>query len=162
MTTADREDVMSGRQQGTRGFTLLELMFGMTIISILLVIALPIYQGYRIRAKISEGKGLMPPIRTSVTDAYYSKGTFPANNAEAGMSAAGDYRSRYIDSIELAPLAGDGGVEITITYNSTAIGGIDGDNTLVYRGVKAADGSIAWDCLGGTLADIYRGNECRE
>lgn len=146
----------------SKGFTLIEMMFVLTIVSILIIIALPMYQGYRVRAMISEGKGFMPSIKTSVLDTYLSNGSWPANNASAGMSVKTDYHTRYVTSIEVSALEDNAGAEVTITYDATEIPALGENNTLIYRVVQAVDGHFIWDCLGGSMDAFYRGGDCQE
>ncbi len=63
-----------------QGFTLIELMIVVAIIGILAAVALPAYQDYTIRAKMSEIILAMSACRTSITEVYQSGGTPPLAN----------------------------------------------------------------------------------
>jgi type IV pilus assembly protein PilA len=83
-----------------KGFTLIELMIVVAIIGILAAVALPAYQDYTIRAKMSELILAMSACRTSITEVYQSGGTPPAANAwgcESGVA------SRYVNAISTDP-----------------------------------------------------------
>jgi type IV pilus assembly protein PilA len=79
-----------------QGFTLIELMIVVAIIGILAAVALPAYQDYTIRAKMSELILAMSACRTSITEVYQSGGTAPAANA---WGCEGGVMSKYVAGI---------------------------------------------------------------
>lgn len=78
-----------------QGFTLIELMIVVAIIGILAAVALPAYQDYTIRAKMSEVILAMSACRTSITEVYQTGGTPPAAN-QWGCEAV---QSKYVASL---------------------------------------------------------------
>src|SRR5204863_1138809 len=80
-----------------QGFTLIELMIVVAIIGILAAVALPAYQDYTVRAKMSEVILALSACRTSITEVYQSGGTPPAANAWGCENA--NSQSKYVASL---------------------------------------------------------------
>ncbi len=136
-----------------QGFTLIELMIVVAIIGILAAIAIPAYQDYTIRAKVSEGLNLASGAKAAVTEYYQDKGSFPSDNATAGLPAATDIKGNNVSKVEV----GQNGV-ITITYSG---GGTNLNGKTVTLTPAVNNGSISWTCAAGTLAAKYLPSSCR-
>lgn len=80
-----------------QGFTLIELMIVVAIIGILAAIAIPAYQDYTVRAKMSEAITAAAPAKTGVSEFYQSEGVLPTSAAEAGFES--DINSEYVQSV---------------------------------------------------------------
>ena len=82
-----------------KGFTLIELMIVVAIIGILAAVALPAYQDYTIRAKMSEVILAMSSCRTSITEVYQSGGSAPAANGWGCEITTASQRTKYVSGV---------------------------------------------------------------
>jgi type IV pilus assembly protein PilA len=96
-----------------QGFTLIELMIVVAIIGILAAVALPAYQDYTIRAKISEVLLAMSACRTSITEVYQTGGT-PPGGSNWGCEGTGT--SKYV-----AQIATDDNGKVTATVGGIGV-----------------------------------------
>jgi type IV pilus assembly protein PilA len=135
-----------------KGFTLIELMIVIAIVGILAAIAVPAYQDYTVRARVSEGLSMASSAKLAVTETTLSTGALPANQTATGYVSPA--ATKNVASITIADQTGI----VTITYTKSA-----GNGTLLLTPTLTANHDLTWSCAeGGTLLEKYRPSECRK
>ena len=167
-----------------KGFTLIELMIVVAIIGILAAVALPAYQDYTVRAKLSEGIVGASALKGVITDGFTSDGMAGVTAATGAVNAQPN-NSKYVTSIVATAATG----VLTVTYIPGTTG-LPAAGTLLFTpGVKTGgagvpavaladglQGAIEWACssvgnakavtvvagaAAGTVPVRYAPSECR-
>jgi type IV pilus assembly protein PilA len=152
-----------------KGFTLIELMIVVAIIGILAAIALPAYQDYTKRAKMSELILAASACRTTITEVYQSASStaFPSAGSW-GCEAASGSGSKYVASVVTDAVG-----KVTVTAQGIDSANIDGKTIQLvpFIGSSAATGSAQagqaiteWRCGPGSSSPVpakYLPGSCR-
>ena len=136
------------KQANQQGFTLIELMIVIAIIGILAAVALPAYQDYTVRAKVSEVILAGSGAKTTIAEYAQVNAAIPG---DADVAIATQV-STYVASVVYA-----GGV---VTVTSQALGPADAVGTITFTpAAPTATGVVTWAC-GGTIPLKYRPSSC--
>jgi type IV pilus assembly protein PilA len=122
------------------GFTLIELMIVIAILGILAAIAIPAYQDYSVRAKISEAINTAAPAKLAVSEYYQSENGLPANRTESGTSNV------ITDYVNLLTVVG-GTIRIVVNTGATGANNAGCPNLAIQMTPDTTQtGAIGWTC----------------
>ena len=134
-----------------QGFTLIELMIVVAIIGILAAVAIPAYQDYTVRARVTEGLSLASAGKTSVSEFLATTGALPTSNSDAGMAAAATIVGNHVSGVAV-----NASGKLTVTFSGNPI-----NNATLILTPTTVGGGIKWDCTDGNLDSKYRPSSCR-
>ena len=139
-----------------QGFTLIELMIVIAIVGILAAVALPAYQDYTVRAKMSEAIAKSAEVKTSIAEYFSANAALPASLAAAGSTVLA---TNIISSGSYA--AG----LLSIAVKTTVGGGVTSTtNTFVLSLQSSTNGVLQWKCKTASsngIASKYLPASCR-
>ncbi|HCT41290.1 MAG TPA: prepilin-type cleavage/methylation domain-containing protein [Moraxellaceae bacterium] len=160
-----------------KGFTLIELMIVVAIIGILAAVAIPAYQDYTVRSKVTEGLVLASSAKTSVSEAYFS------GDITGLGAAATDWNANFVPTKYISAMVIDGtNGQIEITFDATNLPQAAGQTIILTPSIGGAalttglTGNIDWACgslgtatatarnlpvVAGTLLQRYAPAECK-
>lgn len=144
-------------KKAQQGFTLIELMIVVAIIGILAAVALPAYQDYTVRAKVSEVIGFAASMKTSVSECILAEGAAAGCGLDESGLVAADIQaaSDFITTVGVT----DGVIAITPDYTEL---GATGGTAVVTFTPTVSSGGVQWVCSLNVAADYkFFPSECR-
>ncbi len=116
-------------KRAQKGFTLIELLIVVTVVGVLSAIAVPSYQDYAIRSRVSEAASLVGAAKTAIDMAYsegYDLGDIPSQTS-LGLSSPGSYSAKYVSAVATAASG-----TITVTLSADRSLGDVANGTVSY------------------------------
>ena len=139
-----------------QGFTLIELMIVVAIIGILAAIAIPAYQDYITRSKVTELVTAASACKASISEYYQSQNAFPADLSASGCASN---PTRYVSSLSVG--ASTGVISVVASTGTGAIPTAAAGSYILTPTANSTVGTIDWSCTASSIPKKYLPANCR-
>ena len=132
-----------------KGFTLIELMIVVAIIGILAAVALPAYQDYMVRSKVTEPMGFLDASKASIAEYYATNAAYPSDADTAGLTAI-PASAKYSSALSWTTTSG---LEIAVQGTGSAV---DGSKIYLAPKADATTKVLTWTCGTDAATSAYK------
>jgi len=145
---------MNIQKKAQQGFTLIELMIVIAIVGILAAIALPAYQDYIVRSKMSEPLAALAEAKTTIAEYVAANGGYPTDSRAFGINTTDrQNNSDILYMLDVATPTLGGPVHVVASVFTSVWDGTtkSTSSTREFRlsGHTNADGTMTWACQPG-------------
>ena len=127
-----------------QGFTLIELMIVVAIIGILAAVAIPQYQNYTIRAKMSNAVNAAEPVKLAMAEAYQSNGVFPTGPAQLTTAGTTFVPTKEVTGMTITGTAGPDVATLVLQLANLGTG-VPATSTITLTATPVVNGSnLVW------------------
>lgn len=123
------------------------------VAGVLAAFAVPLYQGYAVRAEVTQGVEMTDRARSLIAEYIGERGALPDDNASLGLPKPDAIHARYVTSVRVA------GGQVVVTYGNQASAWIRGGHVVISPVGNAA--KLRWQCSSPDIRDWYLPESCR-
>lgn len=145
-------------KKAQQGFTLIELMIVIAIIGILAAVALPAYQDYTVRARVSEALIVGSAARTAVSETYANAGRMLDTRESMGVQ---NQETLVVAEVDWTAEGDDAGEVVITLTDEDNLADAAGTTIKLQATGNEDNGQVTWQCGPGTIDIKYLPGSCK-